>query len=106
MTGITKLSDAERRKHGIPRIDKNIYSRENGWAINGIVALYAATGDKQYFDTAQRAADWIVANRSLPGGGFSHGDPKAKDAIPYLGDNLYMGRALLSLTPPPAIGAG
>ena len=90
-----KLSDAERRKHGIPRIDTNIYARENGWAINGIVQLYMATGDKKYLDTAVKAADWIIANRSLPGGGFSH---DAKDvAGPYLGDTLYMGRAMLSL---------
>src|SRR3984885_6448095 len=29
------LGDAERRKLGIPRIDRNIYARENGWAISG-----------------------------------------------------------------------
>jgi uncharacterized protein len=90
-----KLSDGERRKHGIPRIDKHIYSRENGWAINGIVNLYMASGDPAYLNTAVKAADWIVANRSLPGGGFSHDE---KDAFgPFLGDTLYMGRAFLSL---------
>ena len=29
------LSDAERRKLGMPRIDTNLYARENGWAIWG-----------------------------------------------------------------------
>lgn len=90
-----KLDDAGRRKHGVPRVDKNIYARENGWAINGVVALYAATGDKQYLDHAIKAADWILANRALPGGGFAHGSKN--DAAPYLGDTVYMGRALLSL---------
>jgi len=90
-----KLDDQQRRKHGIPRIDKNIYARENGWAISGILALYAATGDKQYRDTALRAANWIIQHRALAGGGFSHNE---KDTFgPYLGDSLYMGRAFLSL---------
>lgn len=90
-----KLSDAQRRKYGIPRIDKHMYARENGWAINGIVALYMATGDKTYLDTAIKAANWVLANRSLGNGGFSH--DKQDAGGPYLGDTLYMGRALLSL---------
>lgn len=90
-----KLSDAERRKYGVPRVDKHIYARENGWAITGIVALYEATGDKQYLQTAEKAADWILANRALPGGGFRHDE--SEKAGPYLGDTLYMGRAFLSL---------
>lgn len=90
-----KLSDSDRRKHGIPRIDKHIYARENGWAINGIANLYMVTGDKQYLDTAIKAANWILAHRSLPDGGFSHDE---KDTFgPYLGDSLYMGRAFLTL---------
>ena len=90
-----------------PRDPANVYrnidfalenARENGWAINGIVALYAATGDAQYLQAAVRAADWIEKNRSLPGGGFSH-DEQSKDAAGglYLGDTLFMGRAFLSL---------
>ncbi|MBY0547207.1 MAG: DUF255 domain-containing protein [Candidatus Obscuribacterales bacterium] len=90
-----KLSDAERRKYGIPRIDKHIYARENGWAINGLAWLYRATGNKKFLDEATRAADWIIKNRSLPSGGFSH---DANDSSgPYLGDTLYMGRAFLTL---------
>ncbi len=89
------LSDADRRKRGIPRVDKHIYSRENGWAINGFVELYMATGDKKYLDIASKAAKWIIDNRSVEGGGFSH---DAKDtAGPFLGDSLAMGRAFLSL---------
>jgi uncharacterized protein YyaL (SSP411 family) len=49
------LSDAQRRKLGIPRVDKHIYARENGWAINGLVALYAASGDRATLDEAIRA---------------------------------------------------
>lgn len=90
-----KLQDAARRKQGIPRIDKHIYSRENGWAINGITSLYMATDNPKYLAEAEKAADYILKNRSLPGGGFKH---EAEDAAgPYLGDSLFMGRALLSL---------
>src|SRR5258708_25379202 len=40
------LSDAQRRKLGVPRVDKDIYARENGWGIKWLVTLYAATGSK------------------------------------------------------------
>ena len=90
-----KLDDAGRRKLGVPRIDKHIYSRENGWAIDAVATLYAATGDPQYLEQAVRAAHWILENRALEGGGFTH---DAKDAAgPYLADTLTMGRACLTL---------
>ncbi|MGH8727208.1 MAG: thioredoxin domain-containing protein [Burkholderiales bacterium] len=89
------LADAERRKLGMPRIDKNIYSRENGWAIRGLTALYDVTGDPKVLARAKKAADWVVANRGLEGGGFSHGE---KDrAGPFLGDTLAMAEAFLAL---------
>lgn len=89
------LNDKERRERGIPRIDKHIYSRENGWAINAITYLYMATGDSQYLKEAQKATDWIIANRSLEGGGFRHDE--IDRGGPFLGDTLSMGRAFLSL---------
>jgi len=91
-----KLDDAARRKQGIPRIDKHMYSRENGWAIDAIAELYGATGDQQYLDEAVKAANWIIANRAIEGsGGFRH---DAKDlAGPYLADTLNMTRAFLTL---------
>ncbi len=89
------LDDAGRRKLGLPAIDKHCYARENGWAINGLVHLYAASGDRQYLDHAIKAANWVIQNRSLPNGGFRH------DAVdvagPYLEDTLAMGRAFISL---------
>ncbi len=94
--GYFKLPDKERRALGIPRIDKHVYSRENGWAIASMVQLYEATRDPAYLMHAKKAADWIVANRSIEGGGFSHDAPK-KDKGFYLGDTLSMGRACLAL---------
>jgi uncharacterized protein YyaL (SSP411 family) len=88
-------SDTARRAQGIPRIDTHIYSRENGWAIASLVALHEWAGDPDALDEARKAADWIIANRSLPGGGFRHDE---KDmAGPFLGDTLAMGRAFLDL---------
>ena len=42
-----------------------------------------------------RAAQWIIAHRSLEGGGFRHGEKDA--AGPYLGDTVFMARAFISL---------
>jgi len=89
------MGDAERRKQGIPRIDRNIYARENGWAIHGLAALYAVTAERSVLDEAVRAAQWIIAHRSLEGGGFRHGEKDA--AGPYLGDTVFMARAFISL---------
>jgi uncharacterized protein YyaL (SSP411 family) len=89
------LSDGERRKLGIPRVDRNSYARENGWMIQSLATLYAATSQREYLDAAVAAASWICANRAVAGGGFAHG---AKDpAGPYLEDTLSMGRAFLEL---------
>jgi uncharacterized protein len=90
-----QLSDTDRRKRGVPRIDTHIYSRENGWAINGLVTLYAVSGAQDCLDEAIRAANWVCAYRALSGGGFRHDDGDA--AGPYLGDTLSMGRAFLAL---------
>ena len=89
------LGDGDRRKLGLPRIDKNLYARENGWAISGLVALYNVTNDPKVLATAERAAQWVNDNRARPEGGFRHGD---KDrGGPFLGDTLAMGQAFLDL---------
>jgi uncharacterized protein YyaL (SSP411 family) len=89
------LDDAGRRRQGLPRVDRHIYSRENGLAITGLAALYAADGDPATLADARRAAEWIIAHRALPGGGFRHDEHDA--AGPYLADTLEMGRAFLAL---------
>nr|MDQ2659183.1 DUF255 domain-containing protein [Verrucomicrobiota bacterium] len=89
------LNDAERRKLGVPRVDQHIYTRENGWAINALATLYGVTGDKTALAAATRAAEWIIAHRSLPGGEFRHDEKDA--AGPFLGDNVYLARAFLTL---------
>lgn len=90
-----KLSDKARRKQGIPSVDKNIYSFQNGLIIDALVYLYDASQDEQYLEQAIKAANWIIKNRSITGGGFSHGENDV--AGPFLNDNLYMARAFLNL---------
>ena len=94
------LNKAERLKQGLPRIDKHCYARENGWAINAMVELYLASGDKQYLERATKAADWVLNNRKLKLSsddqlGFGHGE---QDKVgPFLGDSLAMARSFLAL---------
>jgi uncharacterized protein YyaL (SSP411 family) len=63
--------------------------------IAALCDYYAATGDGSALAQAQRAAAWIVAHRSLPGGGFRHDE--SDPAGPYLGDTLAMGQGFLAL---------
>ncbi len=90
-----KLGDSERREQGIPRIDKHIYARENGWAINALAVFYAVTREKEALVEAIRAARWSCEHRALPNGGFKHDE--TDESGPYLGDTLSMGRAFLEL---------
>jgi uncharacterized protein len=90
-----KLSDQERREKGIPRVDKHLYARENGWMIAALCDDYAATGDQAALAQAEEAAEWVAANRGLAGGGFRHNETDAGG--PFLGDTLEMGRAYLAL---------
>ncbi|MBV8880489.1 MAG: thioredoxin domain-containing protein [Planctomycetaceae bacterium] len=89
------LDDAGRRKLGMPRIDTHLYARENGLAIRALAELAAASDDADALKSALRVADWVLANRSLPEGGFRHDQKDA--AGPYLADTLAMGRAFLGL---------
>jgi hypothetical protein len=89
------LSDASRIKQGVPRVDKHVYSRENGWTIAAFADLYAGSGDASALSDARRAEHWIVTHRSMRGGGFRHDD--RDPAGPYLGDTLAMGQAFLEL---------
>ncbi|MEO8557882.1 MAG: DUF255 domain-containing protein [Rhodospirillales bacterium] len=89
------LDDAARRKTQQPRIDTNLYARENGWAISALAAYYDVSNDTASLDAAVAAAKWIEANRKTPGGGFAHGNTAETDA--YLADNIAMAEAFLAL---------
>lgn len=89
------LGDTERRKRGMPAIDTSRYALHNGQAIHALASTYAYSGDAVALSAARKAADWVIANRRLPGGGFAHGADDTGG--PFLGDSLHMGRGLLAL---------
>lgn len=89
------MNDAQRRTVGVPRVDKRVYARENGWMIDALCALYAVTNDATILQEARLAADWVMSHRALNNGGFTHGADDS--AGPYLSDTLAMSQAFLSL---------
>jgi uncharacterized protein YyaL (SSP411 family) len=89
------LSEPLRRGLGLPRVDQHQYARENGWAIAALSRYSDVSGDGDALKTAQRAAHWVLDQRSLPGGGFRH-DAQDRGG-PYLGDTVAMGEAFIGL---------
>jgi uncharacterized protein len=103
-----KLDRTAREKKGMPRIDKNQYAQENGWAIEAFAALFEATGQREYLKQAKTAALWVIKHRAIKhrslndvtnnDSGFTHGESKnSKDVSYYLGDNLAMANAFVQL---------
>ena len=90
-----ELDDKARLKLGAPRIDTNVYARENGWAISGLVSFYNATADPAVLAEAETTARWIMQNRNVGEGGYAHGENDRGG--PYLADTLAMGQAFLDL---------
>lgn len=93
------LKDKARRALGIPRIDKHIYARENGWVVSALLALYSATDNKKYLKESIVAVEWVIKNRGLDQakneGGFMHQKDKSKAL--FLADTLAMGQAFIDL---------
>ena len=94
-TAYFALNDAQRRAQGVPRVDKHIYALQNGQIIEGLATWGELHGDTKAVAEAKQAAQWVIAHRALPGGGFRHDEKDA--AGPYLGDTLAMGRGFLAL---------
>src|SRR5258708_9818289 len=92
------LGDTQRRAKGIPRIDKHIYARENGWAIESLTTLAMSTGDPHPLAEARTSAEWVLARLRRPDAGFQHSlDPPTNAAGPFLRATLAMLRAFLPL---------
>jgi len=97
------LDDSGRRKLGMPRIDKNLYARENGWAISGLVAFYDVTNDPRILATAERTANWANDNRALPKVDFA---TVTTIGGPFLATRWRWGRRFLIFMPRPATATG
>lgn len=90
-----QLNNSERRKQGIPAVDKRVYPRENGWAIEALATWAMVSGDRQARAMAVRAAQQILILRGQRDGHFNHDASPSRNA--YLGDQLAMARAMLAL---------
>ena len=88
------LSDKERRRIGIPRVDTHVYTRENGLAIAAFCKAYAATLDPAVLERALKAADGIWTKNSNGRGGLFH-EAGQSENVSYLADNAAMGKALI-----------
>ena len=76
-------------------VSTEIYTRGKRLGDLELAAYYDVTNDPKVLAIAERAATWVIDHRSLPAGGFRHGD---KDrGGPFLGDQLAMGQAFLDL---------
>ena len=94
--------DRGRRALGLPRIDRHVYARENGWAITALARLAAVDGEGPWRARAAKAAAWIDTRRRRPDGLYAHGEHDRGG--PYLGDTLAMAEAFAALDAVDAAG--
>lgn len=88
------LNDKNRRKQGIPRIDNNVYARENGLIAEALLRWHQYSGNPLGLTLARQAVTQVIRTHRQPNGAFRHAadDPKL-----YLEDQVAMADALLAL---------
>jgi uncharacterized protein YyaL (SSP411 family) len=89
------LDDAGRRARGLPRLDPNRYARDNGLMISALADASGWLGEEELLQAAIRTAQWALAHRALPGGGFLHGEQDRGG--PWLSDTLAMAEGFAAL---------
>ena len=102
-------NDQGRQKYGIPPIDHAAYTDKNAQLIDAYIVTYESTGDGRYLETAIKAVDALLQNRTTENGWIlqahataSIADDKRMRPLvvhdkPYLGAQAWMGTALLAL---------
>lgn len=89
------LGDEARRRQGIPRIDRHIYARENGLAIEALLRWYEYGANKKGLTLALTATQAISKTHLRGRGGWAHA--AAESSAGYLEDSLAMAQAQLAL---------
>lgn len=87
--------DAARRKLGLPRVDRNLYSDANGLAAEALALHALYTQQPGSLEAATQALDWVLRHRKGPLGGLRHGT--STNTVEYLSDNLAVAQAALVL---------
>jgi hypothetical protein len=88
-----RLSDAERRKLGFPRVDSHVYAHENGLGIAALATLYEVSRDAATLARARKAADLLLAQLVSADGKVRRTGSTAL----FLADAASFGRALARL---------
>lgn len=88
------LSDAERMKLGIPKVDTNTFTDNNAAMAVALIRMANATGEDTYYKKAQRIYEQLL-HRKMKSGLFSH-SYEAKE-IASLRDQLAMLELLVEL---------
>lgn len=89
---------AAREKRVRPSRDENILASWNALMIQGLCTAYQATGNPSYLAAAQKAADFIAKNMTMPDGGVYHVWREEVAKISgFLDDYAFLANALLDL---------
>jgi hypothetical protein len=91
------LSDAERRKLGIPWVDPHVYASENGKALVALVAYARASGDTRALEVARTAAARLAQTHVLADGSVKHEASSSEQGPFLLEDAAWLGLAYARL---------
>ncbi|MDJ0974801.1 MAG: DUF255 domain-containing protein [Planctomycetota bacterium] len=91
-----RLGAKERARHGIPRVNPRVYTKDNGEAALGLLALHAATGDVKPLAMARRALEQVRAKAVRADGIVVH-EAERPNAPLFLADHAVLGRAFLAM---------
>ena len=94
-TDYFKLSDAQRKKQGIPKVDKTAYADKNARMAEGLLQAYKVTLDEKILERASKALATIETNHFMPDLGLYRHKATSDDS--FLSDNVYMSKAMLSM---------
>ena len=89
------LGDAERRRLGIPRVDRSVYADLNGALVQALCRLYEATLDESVLQDALAAMAALEATHRTSEGGFAHA--VVRDGLLHLADHVAVARAYVAL---------
>ncbi len=87
-----------RKRRVPPLLDDKILSSWNGLMLSAMATGYRVLGHRHYLDSAQRAADSLLARMGRPDGGLFHTARGARAHVPgFLEDYAFLSDGLIAL---------